>query len=149
MLQCYTNLFNFDYISNFKRSHNRAWTKIPDHPYLILIIGGYASRKTNALLNLINNESEIDKIYLYAKDSYESKYLFLINKRENTGLKYFNGSKPFIKFLNDMDDIYKNNEEFNPNKKRNILIIFDYMIADMLSNKKFNPIVTELFKIKN
>ena len=48
-----------------------------------------------------------------------------------------------------MDDIYKNNEEFNPNKKRNILIIFDYMIAHMLSNKKIDPIVTELFKIKN
>ena len=69
----------------------------------------------------------------------------LINKREYTGLKHFNDSKAFIEYSNDMDDIYKNIEEYNPNKKRKILIVFDDMIADMLSNKKLNPIVTELF----
>ena len=69
----------------------------------------------------------------------------LINKRESTGLKYFNDSKAFIEYSNDMDDIYKNIEDYNPNKKRKILIIIDAMIADMLSNKKFNPIVTELY----
>ena len=69
----------------------------------------------------------------------------LINKRESTGLKYLNDSKAFIEYSNDMDDIYKNIEEYNPNKKRKILIVFDDMIADMLSNKKLNPIVTELF----
>ena len=69
----------------------------------------------------------------------------LINKRENTGLKYFNDSKAFIEYSNDMDDIYKNIEEYNPNKKRKILMVFDDMIADMFSNKKLNPIVTELF----
>ena len=75
----------------------------------------------------------------------EAKYQLLINKRESTGLKYLNDSKAFIEYSNDMDDIYKNIEEYNPNKKRKILIVFDDMIADMLSNKKLNPIVTELF----
>ena len=68
----------------------------------------------------------------------------LINKRESAGLKYWNDSKAFIECSNDADDIYKNIEEYNPNKKRKILIVFD-MIANMLSNKKPNPIVTELF----
>ena len=68
-----------------------------------------------------------------------------INKRESAGLKCFNDSKPFIEYSNDMDDIYKNVEEYNPNKKRKILIVFDDMIADIFTNKKLNPIVTELF----
>ena len=75
----------------------------------------------------------------------EAKYQLLINKRERTGLKYLNDSKTFIEYSNDMDDIYKNIEEYNPSKKRKILIVFDDLIADMLSNKKLNPIVTELF----
>ena len=79
------------------------------------------------------------------KDPYESKYYFLINKRESTGLKHLNDSKAFIEYSNDMDGVYKNIEEYNPNKKRKILIVFDDMIADMLSNKKLNPILTELF----
>ena len=58
---------------------------------------------------------------------------------------HLNDSKAFIEYSNYMDDIYKNIEEYNPNKKRKILIVFDDMIADMLSNKKLNPIVTELF----
>ena len=98
----------------------------------------------NALLNLINNEPDIDKIYLYAKDPYEAKYQLIINKRESTGLKYLNDSKGFTEYSSDMDDIYKNIEEYNPNKKWKILIVFVDMIADMLSNK-LNLIVTELF----
>ena len=76
------------------------------------------------------------KIQLYAKDSFEVKYKFLINKRESTGLKHFCDSKAFIEYLNYVDDIYKNIEEHNPNKKHKILIVFDDMNADMLSNKK-------------
>ena len=97
------------------------------------------------MLNLINHEPDIDKLFLYAKDLYEAKYQFLINKRESIGLSYLNDTKNFIEYSNDMDDIYKNIEEYNPNKKRKILIVLDDMIADMLSNKKLNPIVTELF----
>ena len=69
----------------------------------------------------------------------------LINKRESTGLKYLNDPKAFIGYSNDMDDIYKNIEEYNPYKKRKILIASGNMITDMLSNKKLNPVVTGLF----
>ena len=68
----------------------------------------------------------------------------LINKQESTGSSHLNDSKTFIKYSNDLDDIYKYIEEYNPNKKRKILIFFDDIIADMLSNKKLNPILTEL-----
>ena len=96
-------------------------------------------------MNLISQQPDIDKIYLYAEDPYETKHQFLINKRESTGLKYFNDFKGFIEYSNHMDDIYKNIEEYYPNKKRKILIVFDDMIADMPSNKKLNLVVTELF----
>ena len=60
---------------------------------------------------------------------------------------HFNDSKVFVEYSNGMDDIYKNIEEYNPNKKHNILVVFDDMIAAMLSNKKLNPILTELLLI--
>ena len=78
---------------------------IPNPPHRILIIGGSESRKTNVLLNLINNQPDIDKIYLYVKDPYEAKYQFLINKRENIGLKHYNDPKAFIEYSNDMQDV--------------------------------------------
>ena len=114
-------------------------------PYIILIIGGSGSGKTNALLNLVNDQPNIDKIYSYAKDPYEAKYQFLINKRESTGLKHFNDPKAFIEYSNDMHDVYKNIDDYNPDKENKILIVFDDMIADMIHNKKLNSIVTELF----
>ena len=107
--------------------------------------GGSGSGKTNASLNLINNQPDIEKIYLHAKDPYETKYQFLINKRESTGLKHFNDPKAFIEYSNDMHDVYKNIEECNINKERKILIVFDDKIADIINNKKPNSIVTELF----
>ena len=106
---------------------------------------GSVSGKTDALLNLIKKQPNIDKIYLYAKDPYEAKYQFLINKRESTGLKHFNDLKLFIEYSNDMQDVYKNNDEHNIDKERKILIVFDDMIADMINNKKLNSIVAELF----
>ena len=108
-------------------------------------MGGSGSGKANALLNLINNQPDIDKVYLYAKDPYEIKYQPLINKRENTGLKHFNDPKAFIEYSNDMQDVYKNIDEYNVDKERKVLIVFDDMIADMINNKKLNSIVTELF----
>ena len=126
------------------KENNPHWPEIPDHPYRILIIGGPGSEKTNKLLNLINHEPDIDNIYLYPKDPSEAKYQLLINKRKSSELKHFNDSKAFIEYSNDMDDIDKNIEEYNPNQKRKKSIVFDDMIADMLSNKKLNPIITEL-----
>ena len=110
-------MINFDdYANENKTEHNLKKTYIPDHPHRILIIGGFGSRKTNALLNLINNQPDIDKIYLCAKDPYETKYKFLINKRESTGIKHFNDSKVFIEYSNDMQNVYKNIEEYNISK---------------------------------
>ena len=111
-------MFNFDYVTKEHiKKQNSNWPEIPDHSYQILRIGGSESGKANALLNLIYNESDIDKIYLHGKDSYEAKYQLLINKRESTGLKYLNDSKAFIELSNDMDDVYKNIEEYNLSKK--------------------------------
>ena len=139
-------MFNFDYITREDIiKHNPNWPEIPDHPHRKLLVGGSGSEKANALVNVINHEPDVDKIYLYAKDPYEAKYQLLINKRESTGLKYLNNSKAFMVYSNDMDDIYKNIEEYNPSKKQKILIVFDDMIADLLSNKKLYLIVTELF----
>ena len=84
-----------DYANENKTEHNSRWPYIPDHPCRILIIGGSGSGKTNALLSLINNQLDIDKTYLCAKDPYPDKYQFLIKKRESTGLKYFNDPKAF------------------------------------------------------
>ena len=89
------------------------------------------------MLIVINHEPDIDKIYLYAKDPYETKYQLLISKIENTGLEYLNDSKDFVEYSSHMHDVYKYIEEYNPSKKWEILIALD----DMLNN----PIVTELF----
>ena len=139
-------MINFDdHINENIIEHNSKWPYIPDHPYRILIIGGSGSGKTNALLNLINNQPDIDKIYLHAKDPYEAKYQYLINKREKVGLDHFDDPKAFIEYSNDMQDVHKNIDDYNPRKKRKVLIVFDDMIADMINNKKLDSIVTELF----
>ena len=139
-------MINFDdYTNENIIEHNSKWPYILDHPYRILITGSSGSGKTNALLNLINNQPDIDKIYLYAQDPYHKKYQYLINKREKVGLNHFNDPKAFMEYSNDMQDVYKNIEDYNPRKKRKVLIIFDDMIADMINNNKLNPIVTELF----
>ena len=82
---------------------------------------------------------------MYAKDPYEDKYQFLIKKREGIGIKHFNDPKGFIEYLNDMHDVYKNINDYNPDKENKILIVFDDVIADMINNKKLNSVVTELF----
>ena len=100
------------------------------------MIGGSGSEKTNSSFNLIGQQPDIDKIYLYAKDSYEANYQFLINKWESTELKHLNDRKTFIEYSNDMDDIYKNIEKQNLNKERKIFFLFDDIIANVLRNKK-------------
>ena len=137
---------NFDdYVNENKTKYNKNQPYTPDHPYKTLIIGGSGSGKTNVLLHLIENQPDIDKIYLYAKDPYEAKYQCLINERESVGINHFKDPKAFIEYSNDMHDVYKNINYYNPNKENKILIVFDDMIADLIQNKKLNSIVTELF----
>ena len=81
-------MINFDdFINENKTEQNLKWPYIPDHPYRILIIGGSGSEKTNALLNLIDNQQDVDKISLYAKDPYEAKYQYLISKLEKSRIR--------------------------------------------------------------
>ena len=116
-------MFNFDYITkqDIKECNPDCW-QIPDHSYRISIVGGCGSGQTNAMLNIISQQLDIDKIYLYAKGPYEGKYQLIINKTECVDTEHFNNSKAFIEYLNDMDETYKNIEEYNTNKKRKILI---------------------------
>ena len=139
-------MINFDnYVNESKTKRNNNWPYTPDDRYRILIIGGSGSGKTNVLLNLIENQPDIDKIYLYGKDPCEAKYQYLINIHEKIGLKRFNDPKAFIEYFNDMHNVYKNIDDYNSDKENKSLIVFDDMIADTIHNKKLNSIVTELF----
>ena len=92
-------MINYDnYNNENKTERNLKWPFIPDHPYRILIIGGSGSGKTNALLSLINNQPNIDKIYLHAKDPHEAKYQYLINKHKKVGLNHYDDSKAFLEY---------------------------------------------------
>ena len=116
-------MINIDnYVNENETEHNKNWPYVPDHSYKILIIGGSGSGKTNALINLINDK-----------------------KPEDAGIKHLNNPNAFIKCSNTMDDVYENVNDFNPIRKRKILIVFDEMIADIMGNKKFQAIIKELF----
>ena len=139
-------MINFDdYVNENKTEHNKNWPNIPDHRYKILIIEGSESGKTNVLLNLIENQPDINKMYFYAKDPYEAKSQYLIKIREKVGIDHHNDPRAYIQYPNDMHDVHQNINYFNPDKENKILIVFDDVIADMVNNKKLNSIVTELF----
>ena len=114
-------------------------------PFRMLIIGPSGSGKINTLLHLINNLHPIDKIYLYAKDIHEPKYEYLINKREQAGIKNLYNSKAFIEYLDDMDDVLDDINNYNKNRDKKVLIVFDDVIADIEYNKNFKRIIKELF----
>ena len=90
------------------------------------------------ILNLINEQNDIDKIYLYARDLNEPKYKILIKKRQDAGIKHLNDPTAFIECSNAMDDVYENVRDYNSNRKRKILVVFDDMITDIMT-KNFNP----------
>ena len=136
-------MFNLDNIANKnKKDDGKNW------PYTMLVIGPSGSGKTNALLNLIqkqNNNNPTDKIYLYAKNLIEPKYQISIEKHENAGIKNYNDPSAFIEYSNIMHDVLSNIDDYNPKRKRRTLIVFDDMIADIMTNKKVQAIIKELF----
>ena len=130
-------MVNLDSITN---KNNKKWSYIPNYFYIILIINASGSGKINALINLINEQDYIGKIYLYAKDL--SEYEILIKTRKDAGIKHLNDPNAFIKRFNTMDDIYENINDYHPSKKN--LIVFDDIITDIMTNKKFQAIINEL-----
>ena len=114
-------MINFDnYINENKIERNKNWPYIPDHPLGILIIGGSESAKTNVLLNLIENQPDIDTIYLYAKDPHKAKYQCLIKLREKVDIDHHNDPRAYIEHSNDMRNVYKNINYYNLNKENKI-----------------------------
>ena len=133
-------MLNLDVVvSNKKENKDHNW------PFRMLNIGPSGSGKTNTLLHLINNFHSIDKIYLYAKDTDEKKYQYLINKREQAGIKNLNDPHAFIEYSSDMNDVLDGINNDNKNRDKKVLIIFDDMIADIMRSEKFKAIVKELF----
>ena len=101
--------------------------------------------KTNSLINLINEQNDIDKIYLHAKELSEPKYEYLIQKREGAGIEHLNNPNAFIECSNTMDHVYENINDYNPTRKRKKLIFFYDVIGDIMDNKKIQAIIKELF----
>ena len=135
-------MLNLDNIvSNKKKSSSEN----DDWPFRMLIIGPSGSGKTNTLLHLIDKFHPTDKIHLYAKDTDEDKYQYLINKREQAGIKYLNDPHAFIEYSNDVNDILEDINNYNNKRDKKVLIIFDDMIADITRSGKFKAIVKNLF----
>ena len=124
-------MFNLDTVTS--KNDNKTW------PYRMLMIGPTGSGKTNALFHLIqqDNNNLIDKLYFYIKDLDDPKYKFLLEKRKQAGIKNLNGHNAFIEYWKCMDNVYDNIDDYNPKRKRNVLIVFDGKIADIMTNKKF------------
>ena len=114
-------------------------------PFRMLSIGPSGSGKTNTLLHLINNLHLIDKIYLCAKDIHKPKYKHLINKSEQAGIKNLDDPHAFIEYSNDMNDVLDDINNYNKNRDKKVLIVFDDMIADIEYNKTFKRKTKELF----
>ena len=131
-------MFNLDNLTI--KDENNGW------PYRKSIIGPSGSGKTNYLLNSIQRDPNIiDEIYLYAKDLEEPKYILLIDKREKAGIKFNNDPTAFIEYSNSMDHILSNIEDYDKKRRRKVLIIFDDMISHVMSDKKAQQILKDLF----
>ena len=136
-------MFNLDAIANKNnKDDDNKWS------CKMLIVGPSRSRKTNAILNLIqkqDNDNVIDKIYLYANDLSEPKYQFSIKKREDARIKNLGNPGAFIQYSSTMDDVYNNIDDYNPRRNKKNFIVFDNMVADIMTNKRFQTIIKELF----
>ena len=132
------NLDNIVSNKNTSSSEDNNW------PFRMLIIGPSGSGKTNTLVHLINNLHPIDKIYLYAKDIHEPKYEYLINKREQAGIKNLNDPHDFIEHSDGMNDVLDDINDYNKDRDKKVLIVFDDMISDIEYNKNFKRIIKEL-----
>ena len=130
-----------DIVSNKKNSSEER----NDWPFRMFIIGPSGSGRTNTLLHLIYSFPPIDKMYLYAKDTDEKKYQYLINKREQAGIKNLNDPHAFIEYSSDMNDVLDDINNYNKNRDKKLLIIFYDMIVDIMRSEKFKAIVKELF----
>ena len=126
-------------LDNIVSNKNMSFSEHNNWPFRMLIIGLSGSGKTNTLLHLINNLHPIDKIYVYAKDLHETKYEYLINKRGQAGIKNLNDPHAFI------DDVLDDINNYNKNRDKKVLIVFDDMIADIEYNKNFKRMIKELF----
>ena len=94
------------------------------------------------------NDQVLTKIYFYFKDPFESKYQLLINGREKVEIEILKNPKAFIDYSQKIDDVYEDLEDYNPTKKRRVLIVFDDMVADIKYNKKLSLKITDFFKRK-
>ena len=132
-------------LDNIVSNKNTSFSEDNNWPFIMLIVGPSGSGKTNTLLRLINNLHPIDKSYLYAKDIHEPKYEYLIKKREQAGIKNVNDPHAFIEYSDDMSDVLDDINNYNKNRDKKVLIVFDDMIADIEYNKNFKRIIKELF----
>ena len=132
-------------LDNIVSNKNASSSEDSNWPFRMLIVGPSGSGKTNTLRDLINNLHPIDKIYLYAKIIHEPKYEYLINKREQAGIKILNDPHAFIEYSDDMNDVLDNIINYNKNRDKKVLIVFGDMIADIEYNENFKRIIKELF----
>ena len=136
----YYKMINLDSITNENnKKHNGKGSYISDHPYRVLIIGGSGSGKTNTLLNLMNEQNDIDKIYLPAWDLNEPKYKIFIKKRKDAGIKYLNDPNAFIECSNTMDDVYENIHDYNSCRKRKFWLSLTIWPQTLWQIKNFKP----------
>ena len=98
-------------------------------------------------MDLIKNQQpDIDQIYLHVKDPFKSKYQLFFNGGEKVGIRKLKNPKAFIGYSQKIDDVYENLQDYNPTKKRRVLIVFDDMIANIESKKILSLILAELFE---
>ena len=139
-------MINLDSITNENnKKRNEQWPYILDHPYRIIIISGSGSGKTSALSNLINEQNDIDNIYLYVRELSEPECEYLIKKRKDAGIKHVSNPNAFIKRSNTMDDVYENINNYNLTREIKNLIVFDEMIANIMTKRRFQAVIKELF----